>query len=213
MRLYIIFDVGYHYIMIGAWFKDFPGLKGCITVKRCIFLNSLFYCLYPLSHYIYITGDLCVIILWKLQYSCLQITLYRYRFCVGSLRVLCLPPTVKRHAKLREISCSRLPLGVNVSVNCCFSLWVSPVMDWRLGQGAPRRSPAVKCKQLQMINEWSKILWYLNLFRSPKPRTACWWTERFIIVSCKSKLCVCVLCIYQTFKRIYSIYSLENFED
>uniref|UniRef100_A0A3B4GB83 Leucine rich adaptor protein 1 n=1 Tax=Pundamilia nyererei TaxID=303518 RepID=A0A3B4GB83_9CICH len=50
--------------------------------------------------------------------------------CVGSLRVLRLPPTVQRHA-----TC------VNVRVNGCLSLCVSPATDWRPVQGVPCLSP------------------------------------------------------------------------
>uniref|UniRef100_A0A3Q3WUW2 PDZ domain-containing protein n=1 Tax=Mola mola TaxID=94237 RepID=A0A3Q3WUW2_MOLML len=58
--------------------------------------------------------------------------------CVGPLRVLQLPPTVQKHANLgvsRLIGHSKLPVGMNVSVDGCLSLYVSPAMNWRLIQG------------------------------------------------------------------------------
>ncbi len=36
---------------------------------------------------------------------------------------------------------SKLPVGVNVSVNDCLSLYVSPVMNWQLIQGEPWPHP------------------------------------------------------------------------
>ncbi len=36
---------------------------------------------------------------------------------------------------------SKLPTGVNVSVNGCLCLYVSPVMNWHLVQVVPRRCP------------------------------------------------------------------------
>ncbi len=33
---------------------------------------------------------------------------------------------------------SKLPVGANVSVNSCLSLYVSSAMNWRLVQGVPR---------------------------------------------------------------------------
>ena len=63
--------------------------------------------------------------------------------CMGSLRALRLPPTVSKHANW-VLTCwtwligwSKLPIGVNVSVDGCLSLHVSPVMDWWLVQGDP----------------------------------------------------------------------------
>lgn len=38
--------------------------------------------------------------------------------------------SLRVHAVKRLISDSKMPLGVNVSVNGCFFLCVSPVMNW-----------------------------------------------------------------------------------
>lgn len=59
------------------------------------------------------------------------------RACVGSLRVLGLPPTVQRHSvsRIRLIGDSKLPIGVKVSVNGCLFLCLSPVVDWLPFQG------------------------------------------------------------------------------
>lgn len=45
---------------------------------------------------------------------------------LGFLRVLRLPPTIQ---KVWLIGYSKLSVGVNVSVNGCFSLYVGPVME------------------------------------------------------------------------------------
>ena len=45
---------------------------------------------------------------------------------------------------------SKLTVGVNVSVNGCLCLCVSPVMTWRLVQGVPRLSPVVSWDRLQL---------------------------------------------------------------
>ena len=63
------------------------------------------------------------------------------------LQVLWLPPTIQRHAGM--LDCSKLSVGVNVSVNGCFSLYVSPVMNWRLIQSAPRPSTNVTWNLLE----------------------------------------------------------------
>ncbi len=39
--------------------------------------------------------------------------------------------------QVRLISDSKLPVGVNVSVDCCVSLYVSPEMNWKLVHGDP----------------------------------------------------------------------------
>ena len=53
------------------------------------------------------------------------------RVCVGSLRVLRLPPTIQRHAcGDRLIGDSKVALGVSVCVNGCLSV-CCPVMNWR----------------------------------------------------------------------------------
>ena len=71
------------------------------------------------------------------------------RVCVGSLRVLRLPPTIQRHAcGDRLIGDSKVALGVNVCVNGCLSL-CCPVMNWRLVQGVPRLSPVRYWDRLQ----------------------------------------------------------------
>ena len=49
----------------------------------------------------------------------------------------------------RLIGDSKLPVGVNVSVNGCLSLCVSPVIVWRPVQGVPRLSPSVSWDRLQ----------------------------------------------------------------
>ncbi len=43
--------------------------------------------------------------------------------------------------QVRLIGDSKLPVGVNVSVNGCLSLYVSPVRNWQLVQGEPRPCP------------------------------------------------------------------------
>ncbi|XP_075308222.1 serine/threonine-protein kinase OSR1b isoform X2 [Odontesthes bonariensis] len=62
------------------------------------------------------------------------------RVCVGSLRVLRLPPTVQKIMHVRLIGISKLSVGVSVSVHGCLSL-CGPAMDWRPVQGVPRLSP------------------------------------------------------------------------
>ncbi len=64
---------------------------------------------------------------------------------MGFLRVLRLPPTVQ----VRLIGDSKLPIGVNVSVSCCLSLYVGPVIDWQPVQGVPRLSPTASWDRLQ----------------------------------------------------------------
>lgn len=60
----------------------------------------------------------------KIQFAC------SLGVCVGSLRVLQLPPpTVQKHG-VRLIGNSKLHAGVKVSVNGCLSVRVSPVTDW-----------------------------------------------------------------------------------
>ena len=55
--------------------------------------------------------------------------------CVGSLRVLWRPPTNTGKLGFRLIVHSKLPAGVNGSVNACLSLYSSPAMNRRLVQG------------------------------------------------------------------------------
>ncbi len=43
--------------------------------------------------------------------------------------------------QVRLIGDSKSPVGVNVSVNGCLSLYVSPVMNWRLVQDVPCPCP------------------------------------------------------------------------
>ncbi len=43
--------------------------------------------------------------------------------------------------QFRLIGDSKLPVGVNVSVNGCLSLYVSPAVNWRLVQGVPHPHP------------------------------------------------------------------------
>ena len=47
-----------------------------------------------------------------------------------------------------EDPCSKLSLGVSVSVNVCLSQ-CGPVMDWRSVQGVPRLTPEDCCDRLQ----------------------------------------------------------------
>ena len=57
---------------------------------------------------------------------------------VVSLRVLQLPSTVQKHPNwFGLIGPSELPVGVNVSMDGCLSLYVSPAMNWQLVQGDP----------------------------------------------------------------------------
>ncbi len=63
--------------------------------------------------------------------------------CVGFLRVLWLPPTVQR---VRLIGDSKLPVGVNVSVGGCLSLYVGPVIDYKRVRGVSRPSPLAQCQ-------------------------------------------------------------------
>ncbi len=49
----------------------------------------------------------------------------------------------------RLIGDSKLPVGVNVSVSACLSLYVSPVIDWRPVQGVPCLSPNDSWDRLQ----------------------------------------------------------------
>ncbi len=46
-----------------------------------------------------------------------------------------------RDMQVRLTGGSKLPVGVNVSVNGCLSLCVSPVTAWRPVQGGPHLSP------------------------------------------------------------------------
>ena len=52
-------------------------------------------------------------------------------------------PHSKKHVKLelRLTGHSEWPVVVNVSVDSCFSLYVSPAMNWRLVQGDPAFAP------------------------------------------------------------------------
>ena len=58
----------------------------------------------------------------------------------GFTPVLRFPPTVKKHVNWGLVPL-KLPIGVNVSVDGCLSLYVSPVMNWRLVQGVPCLRP------------------------------------------------------------------------
>ena len=71
------------------------------------------------------------------------------RVRVGFLRVLRFPPQSK-DMQVRLTGDSKLTVGVNVSVNGCLCLCVSPVMTWRLVQGVPRLSPVVSWDRLQL---------------------------------------------------------------
>ncbi len=51
--------------------------------------------------------------------------------------------------QIRLIGDSKLPVGVNVSVSSCMSLYVGPVTDWRPVQGVPSCSPNGSWDQLQ----------------------------------------------------------------
>ena len=51
--------------------------------------------------------------------------------------------------QVRLIGDSKLPVGVNVSVSGCLSLYVGPVIDWRPVQGVPRLSPNASWDWLQ----------------------------------------------------------------
>ena len=43
--------------------------------------------------------------------------------CVGSLRLLCFPPTLQKHVKWEKVNrYSKLPVSVNVSVDGCSSI-------------------------------------------------------------------------------------------
>lgn len=67
--------------------------------------------------------------------------------------VVRLPTRVQRHLRNKRIGDLKLSLGVNVSVNGCWSFHVGPVMSWQLIQGvtlASRqlgRAPATSCLQ------------------------------------------------------------------
>ncbi len=68
--------------------------------------------------------------------------------CVGFLQILLLPLP----KTCRLIGDSKLPIGVNVSVSGCLSLYVTPlcpVTDWRPVQGVPCHSPNASWDQLQ----------------------------------------------------------------
>lgn len=57
------------------------------------------------------------------------------RVCVGPFRYLSyLPQSKDLQEKVRLISSSKLPVGVNVSLSGCLTLYVSCVMNWRLVQ-------------------------------------------------------------------------------
>lgn len=60
-----------------------------------------------------------------------------------------------------------MPVSETVGVKWLLSLYVSPVINWRVVQGAPHHLPIVSCntvknKRLQMMNEW--ICWHKNIF-------------------------------------------------
>ena len=63
--------------------------------------------------------------------------------CVGSFWVLWLPPTIEKNVYwgVRLIGHSKFSVGVNVSVDGCLSLYVSPGMNWWLVQDVPYLYP------------------------------------------------------------------------
>ena len=58
-------------------------------------------------------------------------------FCVGSLRVLRLPPTVQIHVRLIGVS----KIVFRSECVCGYLSLCGPVMDWRPVQGVPHLSP------------------------------------------------------------------------
>ncbi len=78
---------------------------------------------------------------------------------VWSLHVLLVPAWVfsmysgflpqSKDMQVRLIGNYKLPVGVNVSVSGCLSLYVGPVTDWRPVQGVPRCSPNASWDWLQ----------------------------------------------------------------
>lgn len=78
------------------------------------------------------TYDVCQLAEWP---QCLALLLHskKVRSCVEFACLL--------HAD--KLGCSKLSVEVNVSVNGCFSLYISPVMNWKLIQSVPRPSTNV----------------------------------------------------------------------
>ncbi len=70
-------------------------------------------------------------------------------FSVWSLHVLPVSAWVlsgnsqSKVMQVRSNDDSKLPIGVNVSMNGRLSLWVSPTMNWWLVQGVPRPRPVL----------------------------------------------------------------------
>lgn len=57
--------------------------------------------------------------------------------------------TQSKDMQVRLTGNSKLPIGLNVSVIDCLSMYVGPLMNWRLVQGVPHCSPIVSWDQLQ----------------------------------------------------------------
>ncbi len=69
--------------------------------------------------------------------------------CMFSLCLHGTPASSHSPKTCRLIGDSKLPIGVNVSVSGCLSLYVGPVTDWRPVQGVPCRSPSASWDRLQ----------------------------------------------------------------
>ena len=100
------------------------------------------------------------------------------RVCVGSLRVLRVPPTVQTHA-VRLTGDSELSLGVSV---CGRLSLCGPVMDWRPVQGDPASRPMTAgigssppatrpTDYVGIENGWMSLQACLNCVKVVKPPT------------------------------------------
>lgn len=85
--------------------------------------------------------------------------------CMGSFQVLELSPTVERHtaSEVRLTGHSTFLTGVNVSVNCCFSVscdtiticsgCTPPFALWQLGE-----APAVTAGNAGVFMKWTQLI-------------------------------------------------------
>ena len=82
----------------------------------------------------------------RMAAQCLALLLHSKK-ALGCVEFACL-----LHAE--KLGCSKLPVEANVSVNGCFSLYISPVMNWKLIQSVARPSTNVSWNHLQRRWPW-----------------------------------------------------------
>lgn len=141
-----------------------------------VILSSLFFILYHSSFFLYWhfkflpcfltkTKLLDTLCLFCICFFCMALACYSSAG-LGSLQVFWNPPKVQI-----------LSLDMNVSVNCCFFIYVSPVTHWWLVQGVPCLSLGGSWERLQPSHDPNKGKAIDNGQRSDV-WLLCWWPSK-----------------------------------